>query len=130
MRESGPRKAVTVVVLTATRDNHIGRLMEYNGLLVYRDGDSTTSPTDRPILGWIIASIPRAVSGGRFMVLMFYKEGLNMAIIDKEMGEQMLELCHTAKVANRVANTVVKGFGFGDRVNKLLQQLVTTDHTT
>ena len=72
MRESGPRKAVTVVVLTATRDNHIGRLMEYNGLLVYRDGDSTTSPTDWLILGWIIASAPRAMNGEMFMALMFY----------------------------------------------------------
>ena len=109
-----------VVVLTATRDNHMGRVVEYNGLLVYRDGDSTTSPTDRPILGWIIASTPRAMIGRRFMALMFYKEGLNMAIIDKEMGDKMLELCLTAKVADRVANTVVKGFGFGDRGNKLL----------
>ena len=64
MRESGTRMAVKVVVLTATRDDHMGRVAEYNGLLVYHDEDYTTSPTDRPILGWIIASIPRAMSGG------------------------------------------------------------------
>ena len=47
------------------------------------------------------------MNGGKFMVLMFGKEGLNMVIIDKSMGQQMLELCHTVKAANRVANTVV-----------------------
>jgi hypothetical protein len=78
-------------------------------------------------LGWIIAQIPQAVTGGKFMTLVFYKEGLNMVIIDQAMAEQMIEVCHTAEVANRVANTVVKGFGFGDRVHKLLQQLESTD---
>ena len=35
------------------------------------------------------------------------------------MGDQMLDLCHPAKIANRLADTIVKGFGFGDRVSKL-----------
>ena len=39
----------------------------------------------------------------------------------------MIEVCQAAEVANRVANTVVKGFGFGDRVHKLLQQYDSTD---
>ena len=50
-----------------------------------------------------------------------------MVIIDQAMGEEMIEVCQAAEVANRVANTVVKGFGFGDRVHKLLQQLESTD---
>ena len=61
------------------------------------------------------------------MALMFCKEGLNMAIINKAMVEQMLDLCHAAKIANRFADTTVKGFGFGDRVSKLFQQLVSTE---
>ena len=31
----------------------------------------------------------------------------------------MLDLCHPAKIANRLADTIVKGFGFGDRMSKL-----------
>ena len=31
----------------------------------------------------------------------------------------MLDLCHPAKIANRLADTIVKGFGFGVRVSKL-----------
>ena len=50
-----------------------------------------------------------------------------MVIIDQAMGKQMLEVCHAAEVANKVANTVAKGFGFGDRVHKLFQQLESTD---
>ena len=50
-----------------------------------------------------------------------------MAIINKAIEEQMLDLCHAAKVANRMADTIVKGFGFGDTVSKLFQQLVATD---
>ena len=53
-----------------------------------------------------------------------------MAFINKAMGEQMLDLCRAAKVANRLANTIVKGFGFGYRVSKLVQQLVSTDIVT
>ena len=36
------------------------------------------------------------------MRLIFCKEGLNMVIIDQTMGEQMLEVCHAAEVANKV----------------------------
>ena len=61
------------------------------------------------------------------MTLIFCKEGLNMVIMDQAMGEQMLELWHAAEVANRVANTVIKGFGFCDRGHKFLQQLESTD---
>ena len=50
-----------------------------------------------------------------------------MAFINKAMGEQMLDLCHAAKVANRMADTIAKGFGFGDTVSKLFKQLVATD---
>ena len=122
--------AVRMVVMTATRDDHLGGMAEYIGLLVYHEENTTTSLDDRPLLGWIIVSTPRTASWGKFMALMFCKEGLNMAIINKAMGEQMLDLCHAAKVANRMADTIVKGFGFGDRVSKLFQQLVATDIVT
>ena len=46
------------------------------------------------------------------------------------MGDQMLDLCHPAKIANRLSDTIVKGFGFGDRVSKLFQQLGSTDIIT
>ena len=54
------------------------------------------------------------------MALLIYKEGLNMIILDQAMGKQMIDVCHTADNANRVVYTVVKGFGFGDRVCKIL----------
>lgn len=53
-----------------------------------------------------------------------------MALINKSMGEQMLDLCNTAKIAkiaDRLDNTIVKGIGIGDRVSKLLQQLGSID---
>ena len=53
-----------------------------------------------------------------------------MAIINKAMGEQMLDLCHTAKVANKLEDTIMKGFGFGHGVSKLFKQLVSTDILT
>lgn len=51
MRESGQRMAVRVAVVTATRDDHLGRVTEYNRLLAYHDENSTTSLNDRSILG-------------------------------------------------------------------------------
>lgn len=74
MRESGPRMAVKVVVMTATRDDHLGGVVEYNRLRVYHDENTTTSLVDRPLLGWIIASTPQTASWGKFMALMFYME--------------------------------------------------------
>ena len=73
MRESGPRMAVKVVVMTATRDDHLGGMAEYNGLLVYHEENTTTSLHDRPVFGWIIASTPRTVSLGKYMALLFCK---------------------------------------------------------
>ena len=52
MRKSGPRMAVKVVVMTATRDDHLGGVVEYNRLRVYHDENTTTSLVDRPLLGW------------------------------------------------------------------------------
>ena len=43
--------AVRVAVVTATRDDHLGRVTEYNRLLAYHDENSTTSLNDRSILG-------------------------------------------------------------------------------
>ena len=59
-KESQPRMAVMVAVLTANKDC-MGEMEKYNGLLVYHVGDVATSPTDRPIVGWIIADTPRGV---------------------------------------------------------------------
>ena len=96
-----PWMAVKVVVLTATRDVQMGRVAEYNGLLVYHNEDDTTSPTDWPILGWIIASSPRAVSGGKFMTLIFCKEGLNMVIIDQAMGSRCWKFATQPRLPTR-----------------------------
>ena len=49
--------------------------------------------------------------------------GFTKKDLDQAMGEQMIGVRHAADVANRVVDTVVKGFGFGDRVCKILQQL-------
>jgi hypothetical protein len=73
-----------------------------------------------------IASIPRTSSLGKFMALMFRKGGLNMALINKSMGEQMLDLCNTAKIA-KIADRLDNTIGIGDRVSKLLQQLGSID---
>ena len=127
MRKPRPRTDLRVIVMTTTKDDHLGGVAEYNGLLVYHDENTITSLGDWPLLGWTIASTPCTASGGNFMALMFCKKGLTMAIINKAMGEQMLDLCHAAKIANRLADTIVKGFVFGDRVNKLFQQLGSTD---
>ena len=98
IKETRPRAAVVVAVLTANTD-YMGRVGKYTGLLVYHDKDLATSPPGRPILGWTIEEIPQATSGGKFMTLLFYKKGLNMVIIDQAMGEQMIEVCHAAEVA-------------------------------
>ena len=50
-----------VVVMTATKV-YMGRVDEYNGLLVYHDGDFATSP----ILG--LWRTPQDVSGGKVMM--------------------------------------------------------------
>ena len=57
MKEPGPRMAVMVAVLTANKD-YMGGVGRNNGLLLYHDGDFATSPTDRPIVCWIIADTP------------------------------------------------------------------------
>ena len=69
-----------------------GKSGEVQRLLVYHNGEFATSPTDRPIVGWIIAGIPQDFSGGKVMTLVFCKEGLNMVIFDQAMGEQMIEV--------------------------------------
>ena len=48
-----------------SRSQH--RQKKLPGLLVYRNGDFATSPTNPPILDWIIAKIPQAVNSGQFM---------------------------------------------------------------
>ena len=58
-----------------TRDDHLGGVAEYNGLLVYHDEKTTTGLGGWPLLGWTIARTPRTASGGIFMALMFCKEG-------------------------------------------------------
>ena len=73
MRESGTSMAVRDVTMTATRDDHLGGMAEYNGLLVYHEENTTTSLHDQPVFGWIIASTPRTVSLGIFMPLLFCK---------------------------------------------------------
>ena len=95
-------------------------------MLVYHNKDFATDPTDRPILGWIVAETPQAMIGGKLMAVLIYKEGLNMVILDQAMGEQMIGVCHAADVANRVVDTVDRGFGFGDRVCKIVHQLEST----
>ena len=72
-REPGSRMALVVAVLTANKD-YIGEVREYNGLLVYHNKDFATDPTDKPLLGWIVAETPQAVNRERFMALLTTKK--------------------------------------------------------
>ena len=63
-KEPRPRVAVVVAVLTANKDS-IGERRKYHGLLVYHNRDFATDQADEPLLGWIVAETPHAVSRGR-----------------------------------------------------------------
>ena len=67
-------------------------------MLVYHNKDLATDPTNKPILGWIVAETPQAMNRERFMALLIYKEGLNMIMLDHVRGEQMIYVCDAAAV--------------------------------
>ena len=63
---------MVVAVLTANKDS-MGEMGKYYGLLVYNNRDFVTDTADKPLLGWVVAETPKAVSRGRYMALLVYK---------------------------------------------------------
>ena len=60
------------------------------------------------------------------MTLLVYKEGLTMIMLDHVLGRRMIDMCHAADTADRMDNTIEKGYGFGDRVNEIVHHLDST----
>ena len=60
------------------------------------------------------------------MTLLVYKEGLTMIMLDHVLGRRMIDMCHAADTADRMDNTIEKGYGFGDRVNEIVRHLEST----
>ena len=104
-KETRPRVAVGVAVLTANKDS-MGEMRKYNGLLVYNNRDFAKGPADKPLLGWVIAETPQAVRRGRYMALLVYKERLNMIILGHELGRRIIYVCHAADETNNFGNTI------------------------
>ena len=63
-----------------SRDS-LGEKRTFSGLLVYNTENLYTNPTNKPLLGWIIAETPAAVRTGRYMVLLVKKWGVNMVMM-------------------------------------------------
>lgn len=61
------------------------------------------------------------------MVLLVYRRGMNMVLMGQVQGRLMIDICHDAIEANNMEEMPNKGFGFGDRIFELYQQLETTE---
>ena len=72
-------------------------------------GDFTLDQADKPLLGWVVAETPQAVTRGRYMALLVYREGLNMIMQDQVLGRRMIDVCHAAESADRMDSTIDKG---------------------
>ena len=81
-------------------------MRKYRRLLIYSIRGFAADTADQSLLGWIVAETPKAVRGGRYMALLICKEGLNMVVLDHELGRRMVE-----DAADRLDNTLDKGYG-------------------
>ena len=116
-----------IVVLTADKTS-LGGMRTYPGMLIYNNRGLAADLANQPLLGWIVAVTPKAVSGGRYMALMIYKEGLNMVVLDHKLDRQMVDMCLAADAADRMDNTINKGYEFGDRAYEIVHHLESTAH--
>ena len=71
----------------------MGEERTYSRHLVYNTENRYTNPTNKPLLGWIIAETPAAVRMGIYMVLLVYKSGMNMVMMGQQQGRQMIDTC-------------------------------------
>ena len=60
------------------------------------------------------------------MALLIYNDGLNMVVLDNELGRQMVDVCLAADKGDRMNNTIDKGYGFGDRAYEIIHHLEST----
>ena len=84
IKEPRPRITMVIALLSANKDS-LGGVRKYHGLLIYNNR-GFADPAAQPLVGWIVAETPKALSGGRYMTLLIYKEGLNMVVLDHEVG--------------------------------------------
>ena len=61
------------------------------------------------------------------MVLLAYKEWMNMVIMGQVQGRQMIDICCDVIEANKMDDKMNKGYGFGDTIFEMYQQLEATD---
>ena len=94
---------------------------------MYNTENRYTNPTNKPMMGWVIAEPPAAVRMGGYMVLLVYNSGTNMVMMGPKQRQQMIDTCQDAIAADKNDEILNRGFGFGDRIFKMFKHLATTN---
>ena len=80
--------------------NGSGGERKYHGLLVHDNRGYFAAPDVQPLIGLVVAEMPQAVRGGRYMTLLTYGEEVTMVVLDLELGRQLVDLCRAAGLQN------------------------------
>ena len=123
--EPRPRIAVGIAVRNTYKESLRG-VRKYHGLVIHKNRGFNADPDVQGLLGLIVAEMPQAVSGGRYMALLTYREEVTMIVLDHELGLQMIDLCLAADGAAEKCDTIDKGYGFGDLTYEIILYLEST----
>ena len=95
-------------------------------MLVHNSRGFTADPDVQPLIGLIVAEMPQAVNGGRYMALLTYGEEVKMVVLDHELGRQLVDVCLVADATDEECLTIDKGYGFGDLTYEIILHLEST----
>ena len=123
--EPRPRIAVVVAVRN-TYKNSLRGVRKYHGLVIHKNRGFNADPNVQGLLGLIVAEMPQAVRGGRYMALLTYREEVTMIVLDHNLGLQMIDVCLAADGAAKKCDTIDKGYGFGDLTYEIILYLEST----
>ena len=71
--------------------------------MIHTKKSSKATQNARPLIGMIIAGLPQAVRGERYMMMLTYSQKEAMIILDYKTGCQMMDVCREVDAATEMA---------------------------